>query len=235
MESEKTPRHVAVIMDGNGRWAEARGRERLYGHMQGVEAIRKTVRAALARGVEYLTVYAFSTENWGRPQEEIDGLMDLFCQGAVRETPELKARGVRIRFIGDVEGMSEEIRRSVAWCERETAENRQLTLVVALNYSARWEIVRAAQRIAREVVEGKLDPDGVTAEAVSDRLTTAGLPDPDLIVRTSGEYRLSNFLLWQAAYSEFYFTPVLWPDFDEAEFDRALAAYATRKRRYGKV
>ncbi len=235
MEREKTPFHVAVIMDGNGRWAESRGRERLYGHMQGVEAIRKTVKAAIAGGVKYLTLYAFSTENWGRPQEEVDGLMDLFCQGAVRETPELKAQGVRIRFIGDVEGMSGEIRRSVAWCEQETGRNERLTLIVALNYSARWEIVRAARQIARQVKEGTLAPDGVTADTVADHLTTAGVPDPDLIVRTSGEFRLSNFLLWQAAYSEFYFTEVLWPDFDEAEFDRALAEYATRKRRYGKI
>jgi undecaprenyl diphosphate synthase len=235
MEREKTPRHVAIIMDGNGRWAEARGRERIHGHAEGVESIRRTVKAALDRGVETLTLYAFSTENWGRPQAEVEGLMDLFCRGAVRETPELKARGVRIRFIGDVEAMSESIRRAVAYCEEETRPNDRLTLVIALNYSARWEIARAARQIAAQAAAGALDPAAVTADELAGHLTTAGMPDPDLIVRTSGEYRLSNFLLWQAAYSEFYFTEVLWPDFDAAEFDRALEAYAARKRRYGKI
>ncbi|MDR0953927.1 MAG: isoprenyl transferase [Rikenellaceae bacterium] len=236
MDAEKkTPNHVAIIMDGNGRWAKAQGQERLMGHVQGVESVRKVIKAAIKHGVRYLTLYTFSTENWGRPQEEIDGLMELFVHHTVRETPELSRQGVRMRFIGDLEAMSEEIRRSVDYAERETGENRTLTLIIAINYSSRWEITRAARRIASEAVQSEIDPGQITAETVSAHLTTADFPDPDLIIRTSGEYRLSNFLLWQAAYSEFYFTPVLWPDFDEAQFARALEAFAARDRRYGGV
>lgn len=235
MAEETVPKHIAIIMDGNGRWAKARGLERLYGHMEGVESIRKVVKAAIRRGVEYLTVYAFSTENWGRPEDEIAGLMELFCKCTVNETPELKKQGVRLRFIGDIGSMSEDVRTAVAYCQNETAENRKLTLVIALNYSARWELTRMAQLLAAEAVEGKIAPEQVTDETVSQHLSTAGIPDPDLIVRTSGEYRLSNFLLWQAAYSEFYFTDVLWPDFDGEEFDKAIASYAQRDRRFGRV
>lgn len=234
MDAEKnSPKHVAIIMDGNGRWAKARGRERLYGHMQGVESIRKVIKAALEHRVEYLTLYAFSTENWGRPQEEIDGLMELLVKHTVRETPELKAQGVRIRFIGDTDSMSEEVRRSKAYAEAETKDNGALTLIIAINYSSRWEITRMAQALAREAADGRIVPEEITPETVDDRMATAEYPDPDLIIRTSGEYRLSNFLLWQAAYSEFYFTQVLWPDFDEAEFARAVEAYSKRDRRYG--
>lgn len=234
MDAEKnSPKHVAIIMDGNGRWAKARGRERLYGHMQGVESIRKVIKAALEHRVEYLTLYAFSTENWGRPQEEIDGLMELLVKHTVRETPELKAQGVRIRFIGDTDSMSEEVRRSKDYAEAETKDNGALTLIIAINYSSRWEITRMAQALAREAAEGRIVPEEITPETVDDRMATAEYPDPDLIIRTSGEYRLSNFLLWQAAYSEFYFTQVLWPDFDEAEFARAVEAYSKRDRRYG--
>ncbi|MDL2230477.1 isoprenyl transferase [Alistipes sp. OttesenSCG-928-L06] len=226
-------KHVAIIMDGNGRWAKARGEERLYGHMQGVESVRRAIRAAIRNGVEYLTLYAFSTENWGRPQQEVDGLMELLVQCTVRETPELKAQGVRLCFIGDMDALSEDVRRSMAYTREETRQNDRLTLIIALNYSSRWEITRAAQLLAREAVDGKIQPEEITAKMVDDRLATTEYPDPDLIIRTSGEYRLSNFLLWQAAYSEFYFTDVLWPDFDEAEFDRAIAAYRKRDRRFG--
>ncbi len=231
----EVPCHVAIIMDGNGRWAKARGLERLEGHMQGVESIRRAVKGALTRGVRYLTLYAFSTENWGRPRTEVSGLMDIFCRCAVNETPELKRQGVRLRFIGDVARMSGEVREGVAYCERETAENDRLTVLVALNYSARWEITQAVRTIAGEVREGKLLPEEIASETVSSHLTTVGVPDPDLLIRTSGEYRISNFLLWQSAYAEFYFTDICWPDFDEAEFDRALAAYAGRNRRFGRV
>lgn len=234
MSAEQNPlRHVAIIMDGNGRWAKARGEERLYGHMQGVESIRRVIRGALENGVEYLTLYAFSTENWGRPQEEIDGLMELLVKHTVRETPELKAQGVRIRFIGDVEAMSEEVRKSKAYAEDETRTNDKLTLIIALNYSSRWEITDMARKLAQEVLEGMIKPEDITQQVVDRHMATAEYPDPDLIIRTSGEYRLSNFLLWQAAYSEFYFTEVLWPDFDEAEFSRALEAYGKRNRRFG--
>ena len=228
-------KHVAIIMDGNGRWAKARGEERLYGHMQGVESIRKAIRSALEHGVEYLTLYAFSTENWGRPQTEIDGLMELLVKHTARETPELKQQGVRIRFIGDTDAMSEEVRRSKSYAESETGMNDRLTLVIALNYSARWEITRMVRQLAREAVDGRIVPEEIGVETIDRHLATAGIPDPDLIIRTSGEYRLSNFLLWQAAYSEFYFTPVQWPDFDEAEFARAAEAYYRRERRYGGV
>jgi undecaprenyl diphosphate synthase len=232
---KKIPEHVALIMDGNGRWAQARGQERLYGHMQGVESIRRVIRAALTRGVKYLTLYAFSTENWVRPQAEVDGLMELMVRHTVQETPELKAQGIRIRFIGDIDSMSDEVRRSREYAERETGENDRLTLIIALNYSSRWEITRMARRLAAEAAAGAIAAEEITQETVGSRLETAGYPDPDLIVRTSGEYRLSNFLLWQAAYSELYFTEMLWPDFDEAEFDRALEAYAKRQRRFGGV
>ncbi len=230
---EERPEHVAIIMDGNGRWAKARGQERLHGHVAGVESIRKIIRAALGQGIKYLTLYAFSTENWGRPQAEIDGLMELLVKHTAAETPGLKAQGVRIRFIGDVEAMSDAVRRAKAYAEEETAENTKLTLIIAINYSARWEITRAVQLLARAAVEGAVVPEEITAKMVDERLATSEFPDPDLIIRTSGEYRLSNFLLWQAAYSEFYFTDVLWPDFGEADFSRALDVFAKRDRRYG--
>ena len=234
MNEEGNPlQHVAIIMDGNGRWAKARGEERLFGHIQGVESVRRAIRGALGYGVKYLTLYAFSTENWGRPQEEIDGLMELLVKHTARETPDLKAQGIRIRFIGDTDSLSEEVQRSKAYAEAETCGNDRLTLIVALNYSSRWEITRMAQRLAREAVEGSVRPEEITVKTVDGYMATAGYPDPDLIIRTSGEYRLSNFLLWQAAYSEFYFTEVLWPDFDEAEFDRAVADYRKRNRRFG--
>jgi undecaprenyl diphosphate synthase len=236
MSAEKNPPiHVAIIMDGNGRWAEARGRERLAGHVEGVASVRRAIRGAVENGVRVLTLYAFSTENWNRPQAEIDGLMELMVDQAVRQTPDLKAQGVRIRFIGDAAALSEKVRRSIAFAEAETAANDRLTLVIALNYSARWEIVHMAQELARQAKAGALAPEDISATTVAGHLTTAGLPDPDLIIRTSGEYRLSNFLLWQAAYSEFYFTETLWPDFDEAEFTRAVEAYGKRDRRFGGV
>jgi undecaprenyl diphosphate synthase len=236
MKVEKTPPlHTAIIMDGNGRWAKARGLERLAGHVQGVESVRRAIRGAMEQGVKFLTLYAFSTENWGRPQAEIDGLMELLVEQTVCRTPELKAQGVRIRFIGDIEGLSEKVQKSTTFAEAETAGNERLTLVIALNYSARWEIVRAARRLAESAERGELKSGEITTGVFENQLATAGLPDPDLIIRTSGEYRLSNFLLWQAAYSEFYFTETLWPDFDEAEFARAVEAYGRRERRYGGV
>ncbi len=229
----ETPVHVAIIMDGNGRWAQARGLERSQGHIAGVESIRRVIKAAMEQGVEYLTLYAFSTENWGRPQAEIDGLMERLVKHTALETPELKEQGVRIRFIGEVEAMSAEVRQARAYAEAETEANDRLTLIVALNYSARREIAHAARELARAAVQGRLEPGTITAEMFGEYLSTAEYPDPDLIVRTGGEHRLSNFLLWQAAYSELYFTEVPWPDFDEAEFKKALEEYAKRERRYG--
>lgn len=234
-EEKRIPRHVAIIMDGNGRWAQQHGKERCYGHMQGVEPVRSAIRAAVRNGVEVLTLYAFSTENWGRPREEVEALMELLCRSVVNETPELRRQGVRIRAIGERSAFSSEVRDRLHEAEELTAGGGRLTLVLALNYSSRSEIVRAARHLARRAAAGELDPEGIDERTVAEALYTAPWPAPDLVIRTSGECRLSNFLLWQAAYAELYFTPVLWPDFTEAEFDRALEAYAGRERRFGLI
>ena len=233
LDPENIPRHVAIIMDGNGRWAEERGQGREYGHINGVESMRKAIRAAVRRGVKFLTVYAFSTENWGRPKEEVQALMELLCTSLSNETAELKSQGVRMRFIGDVEALAEDVRAAIARSEKETHRNEKLTLVVAVNYSSRWEITRMAQKIAVQVRDEGLQIHEITDRTVADNLVTAGIPDPDLLIRTSGEQRLSNFLLWQLSYSELYFTETYWPDFDESEFDKAIAEYQKRERRYG--
>ena len=233
LDPENIPRHVAIIMDGNGRWAEERGQGRVYGHINGVESMRKVIRAAVRRGVKFLTVYAFSTENWGRPKEEVQALMELLCTSLSNETAELKSQGVRMRFIGDVEALAEDVRAAIARSEKETHRNEKLTLVVAVNYSSRWEITRMAQKIAVQVRDEGLQIHEITDRTVADNLVTAGIPDPDLLIRTSGEQRLSNFLLWQLSYSELYFTETYWPDFDESEFDKAIAEYQKRERRYG--
>lgn len=233
LDPENIPRHVAIIMDGNGRWAEERGQGRVYGHINGVESMRKAIRAAVRRGVKFLTVYAFSTENWGRPKEEVQALMELLCKSLSNETAELKSQGVRMRFIGDVEALAEDVRAAIARSEKETHRNEKLTLVVAVNYSSRWEITRMAQKIAVQVRDEGLQIHEITDRIVADNLVTAGIPDPDLLIRTSGEQRLSNFLLWQLSYSELYFTETYWPDFDESEFDKAIAEYQKRERRYG--
>ena len=233
LDPENIPRHVAIIMDGNGRWAEERGQGRVYGHINGGESMRKAIRAAVRRGVKFLTVYAFSTENWGRPKEEVQALMELLCTSLSNETAELKSQGVRMRFIGDVEALAEDVRAAIARSEKETHRNEKLTLVVAVNYSSRWEITRMAQKIAVQVRDEGLQIHEITDRTVADNLVTAGIPDPDLLIRTSGEQRLSNFLLWQLSYSELYFTETYWPDFDESEFDKAIAEYQKRERRYG--
>ena len=233
LDPENIPRHVAIIMDGNGRWAEERGQGRVYGHINGVESMRKAIRAAVRRGVKFLTVYAFSTENWGRPKEEVQALMELLCTSLSNETAELKSQGVRMRFIGDVEALAEDVRAAIARSEKETHRNEKLTLVVAVNYSSRWEITRMAQKIAVQVRDEGVQIHEITDRTVADNLVTAGIPDPDLLIRTSGEQRLSNFLLWQLSYSELYFTETYWPDFDESEFDKAIAEYQKRERRYG--
>ena len=233
LDPENIPRHVAIIMDGNGRWAEERGQGRVYGHINGVESMRKAIRAAVRRGVKFLTVYAFSTENWGRPKEEVQALMELLCTSLSNETAELKSQGVRMRFIGDVEALAEDVRAAIARSEKETHRNEKLTLVVAVNYSSRWESTRMAQKIAVQVRDEGLQIHEITDRTVADNLVTAGIPDPDLLIRTSGEQRLSNFLLWQLSYSELYFTETYWPDFDESEFDKAIAEYQKRERRYG--
>ena len=230
---KKIPTHVAIIMDGNGRWATQQGKERYEGHIEGVASVRACIKAARRNGVRYLTLYAFSTENWGRPQEEVEALMQLFCRSVTNETPELVKEGVRVRFIGRRDRFSEEVRERLLHIEQSTAVGDKLTLVLAFDYSSRDEIMRATRELAERVAKGELQSGDITEQSISESLYTADMPDPDFIIRTSGECRLSNFLLWQASYAEMYFPQTLWPDFREEEFDRALEVYAERDRRYG--
>ena len=234
-EQRGIPQHVAIIMDGNGRWAEQRGMARHEGHAAGIGPIRASANAAIRHGVRYLTLYAFSTENWGRPAEEVDALMELFCQCVIHETPDMQRQGIRIRTIGDRSRFSEKVQAHLAQAEEQTAGGDKLTLTLALNYSSRDEIVRAVRKLAARAAAGTLAPAAIDEETMSGALDTAGMPDPDLVIRTSGECRLSNFLLWQASYAELCFPQVLWPDFTEAEFDRAIEEYARRDRRFGLV
>ena len=231
----KIPTHVAIIMDGNGRWAKMRGKERPEGHIAGVESVRKVIKAAVAEGVRYLTLYTFSTENWGRPQEEVDAIMELFCRSVIAETPELIKEGVQIRIMGDRVAFSEKVNAYIDRIEGDTAAGEVLTVVLAMNYSSRYELTATMKALANRVAEGELKAEDITAEVISKNLYSKDYPDPDLIIRSGGEYRLSNFLLWQAAYSELYFTPTLWPDFDKESFHEALEAYAGRQRRFGLV
>ncbi len=234
-ERSKTPVHVAIIMDGNGRWAKKRGLDRTEGHVAGVESVRRTVKAAVAEGVRYLTLYTFSTENWGRPKEEVDAIMELFCRSVISETAELCAQGVKVRLLGDRSAFSDKVKAYIEKIESETSSGNKLTLILAMNYSSHNEMAFAVRDIARRVESGKLKADSITEQTISDSLMTAEYPDPDLVIRTGGEYRLSNFLLWQSAYSELYFTPQLWPDFDKDSLAEALDDFAGRERRYGLV
>ncbi len=222
-------------MDGNGRWAKLQGKERFEGHIQGVESVRQVIKSSIKFGVKYLTLYAFSTENWGRPTEEVEALMELFCKCVAIETPDLVAQGVRVRVIGDKSRFSDEVRSSLEKIECDTTQGESLELLLALNYSSRDEIRRAVGAIAQRVASGEIASDEISEELISSSLDTAGVPDPDMVVRTSGECRISNFLLWQASYAEFYFPEVLWPDFDEAHYAEALEVYAARDRRFGLV
>jgi len=230
---EKIPQHIAIIMDGNGRWAKAHGKERVYGHMQGVESVRRVIKACPKYGIKYLTLYTFSTENWGRPAEEVNALMELMCSSIASETPELCKQGVAVRILGDRSALSEKVNASIDDIERKTADGKTLTLLLAFNYSSRSEITRAVRMIAERVVAGDLKVEDITEQTITENLYTADIPDPDLVVRTSGECRLSNFLMWQASYSELYFMDVLWPDFDEAQLVNAIEAYNKRDRRFG--
>jgi undecaprenyl diphosphate synthase len=231
----KIPQHIAIIMDGNGRWAKQRGKDRSEGHFAGMMALRETVKAAAEMGVKYLTVYAFSTENWGRPEAEVEALMQLVCKGVEMNTPELRERGVRVEVIGARERFSDEVNSALDRIISSTAEGERMTLVLALNYSSRSELTVAVQHLARRVAEGEIRAEEIDEQMISQSLYTASMPDPDLIVRTSGECRLSNFLMWQASYAEFYFTPTLWPDFGEEQLREAIEAYGARDRRYGLV
>lgn len=228
-----TPAHVAIIMDGNGRWAKARGLPRLAGHRAGVEALRKTVRAAPGLGISFLTVYAFSSENWSRPKSEVSDLMGLLKLFIRRDLAELHQSGVRIRVIGDRAGLQPDIRGLLEEAETLTLSNEALTLVIAFNYGGRDEIVRTARKLATAAARGEIDSEAITAESFASSLDTEGIPDPELVIRTSGELRLSNFLLWQAAYSELVFLPCYWPDFSREHLSDALRDFAGRERRFG--
>ena len=229
------PSHVAIIMDGNGRWATARGWPRLVGHRRGAEGVRRIVEAAPGLGIRYLTLYAFSTENWKRSTEEVIGLMTIFARYIQSEAERLSREGVRLRFIGGRERLDKKLQKLMAGIEERTKDNDRLHLTVAINYGGRDELARAAQRIATAVAEGRLKPEDVTEDTVGDYLDTFDIPDPDLVIRTSGEARISNFLLWQSAYSEYEFIDTLWPDFTAAELARLCESYGARDRRFGAV
>ncbi len=233
--SRKIPNHVAIILDGNGRWAKKRGMPRNYGHAQGAKNVEVICRAAHNMGIRYLTVYAFSTENWNRPQDEVEALMKLLTQYMKNCRKTAKKNNMKVRVIGDKSGLSETIRKDIALLEEATKDYDGLNFTIALNYGGRDELTRAVKKITSAVQRGELQPEDITEETVAAALDTAELPDPDLLIRTSYELRISNYLLWQLAYSEFYFTEVPWPDFDEKELLKAVDAYAGRDRRFGRV
>lgn len=235
LDSTRIPRHVAIIMDGNGRWAKRHGMARMFGHKQGVETVHQITEVAAEMGIEYLTLYAFSTENWNRPKEEVDALMSLLVDTIAKETPTLMKNNVRLQTIGDTNRLPELARKRFEECIAQTAGNTGLNLVLALSYSSRWEIANAVRNMADDLLSGKLRRECIDEERVSAYLTTKGMPDPDLLIRTSGELRISNFLLWQLAYSELYFTDCLWPDFTKEEFVAAIVDYQHRERRFGKT
>lgn len=234
-EDSKLPRHVAIVMDGNGRWAKQRGLPRHAGHRAGVKSVRSTVEACARLGIGYLTLFAFSSENWRRPQTEVGMLMQLFLTSLRTEVKQLHKNSIRLQFIGDRSAFSEQLQQKINEAERLTASNTGLTLIIAANYGGRWDITQGAKRIVKQVIESELAIDDITPERFHSELSLGNAPDPDLFIRTGGEQRVSNFLLWQMAYTEFYFSDVLWPDFDRATFDTALECYASRQRRFGQT
>ncbi|HRD37037.1 MAG TPA: isoprenyl transferase [Bacteroidia bacterium] len=235
LDKDKVPQHIAIIMDGNGRWAKQQGEDRIFGHHEGVNSVREIVEAAAEVGVKYLTLYAFSTENWNRPKEEVDALMELLVATISMETPQLNKNGVKLEAIGNLKslpkGCYDELQQSIEI----TKNNTRLTLVLALSYSSKWEIIEAVKQLATEVKEGKTAIDAIDENSIAQHLCTKKYPDPELMIRTSGEHRISNFLLWQLAYAEFYFTDTLWPDFRKKEFFDAIKSYQSRERRFGKT
>lgn len=235
IDKTRVPQHVAIIMDGNGRWAQKQSHQRIFGHQNAMTAVRQAVEAAVATGVKYLTLYTFSTENWNRPQDEIDGLMELLIKAVREETKTLMDNNVKLETIGDIARIPEKSRKKLQECIDETAGNTALTLVLALSYSARWETAEALRAICREAQNGTLQPADITEDTFRNYLVTKNYPDPDLLIRTGGELRVSNFLLWQMAYTEFYFSEQLWPDFRHEDFYDALFAYQSRQRRFGKT
>lgn len=231
IDQSNVPHHVAVIMDGNGRWAQEKGQQRVYGHLHGVESVRAVLKAATSCGVQFLTLYAFSTENWNRPKEEVDALMNLLVNTITGEIDGLNENGVRLAAIGDLNSLPTECLNELKTGIETTKNNSRITLVLALSYSSRWEITNAI----KSIVALEIKPENISTELVSAHLTTKGLPDPELLIRTSGEYRISNFLLWQIAYAELYFTDTLWPDFREEHFYNAILDFQSRERRFGKT
>lgn len=229
------PKHIAVIMDGNGRWAKQQGQMRIYGHENGVKAVRDTVEGAAEIGIKYLTLYAFSTENWNRPKSEVDALMTLLVHTINNETKTLNDNDIRLLAIGDLDSLPADCHAELKEAMAKTAENKRMTLVLALSYSSRWEILNATKKIAEKVKSGELDPSEINEDIFNDHLCTAGFPEPELMIRTSGEHRISNFLLWQMAYAEFYFTDKLWPDFRKEDLYEAIVDYQNRERRFGKT
>ena len=235
IDSLRLPEHVAIIMDGNGRWAKQRGLDRIFGHQQGVNAVRELIEAAAELGIRFLTLYAFSTENWGRPDEEVTALMGIMVQSLSNETETLLKNNIRLKAIGDMDRLADEVKARLDETIELTSVSTGLTLIIALSYSSRWEIALAAKNISNDVKKGSLDPHSITEEYFEKYLTTFGIPDPELLIRTSGELRISNFLLWQVAYTEFYFTEILWPDFGKDDFYNAIIDFQKRERRYGKT
>ncbi len=235
IDTKRLPKHVAIIMDGNGRWAKSHGEERYKGHQEGVVSVRKVVEAASDLKIPYLTLYTFSTENWNRPKSEVDALMSLMVTAIKHETPDLIKNNVRLDAIGDLSRLPAETLATLQECIVDTAANTGTTMVLALSYSSRWEITDAVKQIAAQVKSGELDLQSITEETVSAHLSTRHIPDPDLLIRTGGEQRLSNFLLWQLSYAEFYFTDIYWPDFRKEELYSAILYYQQRERRYGKT
>lgn len=235
IDKERIPSHIAIIMDGNGRWAKRQNMDRAYGHKEGIVAVRRTIEAAAKAEVPYITLYTFSTENWKRPAEEVKALMALMIQAVANETPDLVKNNVRVKVIGDIGRLPADTRKALDFCLNETAKCTGTTVILALSYSAKWELTEAMKAIVSDVKSGKIAENDISEDLVSRYLSTAGIPDPDILVRTGGELRISNFLLWQIAYSELYFTEVLWPDFKEETLYEAIVSFQNRERRFGKT
>lgn len=235
IDLSRLPRHVAVIMDGNGRWAKGQGQPRIWGHQNGVKSVREIAEASAELGIPYLTLYAFSTENWNRPVPEVNALMEILVATVNEEMDTLNSNNIRLATIGDMEGLPARTREALMEGIGKTSQNSRMTLTLALNYSSRWEITQAFKEVTRLASEGKLSPGEVNEDLISSLMTTAGMPDPELLIRTSGEYRISNFLLWQLAYTELYFSDMFWPDFEREEFYRAILDFQRRERRFGQI
>jgi undecaprenyl diphosphate synthase len=235
INTDKLPSHVAIIMDGNGRWAQQRGMDRIFGHRQGVNAVREVIEGAAELGIKYLTLYAFSTENWGRPDEEVSALMGIMVQSLNNETDTLMKNNIRLTAIGNVERLANDVKKRLLETIQLTSGATGLNLIIAMSYSSRWEITEAAKKLSIDIFKGVIEPDSINETDFEKYLTTWGVPDPELMIRTSGELRISNFLLWQLAYAELYFTDILWPDFGKEEFYKAIIDFQKRERRFGKT